>query len=137
MRHTAIILAVVAMFSWGLWVVFAKLAGETFPGEIVVIITYIVGGTIGIGYFLLRGSPPTLEMTPVLYAATSGIFFGIGGLAYYAALRQGSTAMTTTIAALYFVVASIIAWLFLGDPLRPRDALGIGLAVGAVAILAS
>jgi uncharacterized membrane protein len=127
MRHTAIILAVVAMFSWGLWVVFAKLAGETFPGEIVVIITYIVGGTIGIGYFLLRGSPPTLEMTPV----------GIGGLAYYAALRQGSTAMTTTIAALYFVVASIIAWLFLGDPLRPRDALGIGLAVGAVAILAS
>ena len=137
MRHTATLLAIMALFSWGLWVVFAKLAGKAFFGEVVLIITYFVGGTIGLGYFLIRGSPPVLEMTPVMYAVASGMFFGIGGLAYYAALRRGPTAATTTIAALYFVVASIIAWLFLGESLRPRDALGIGLAIGAVAILAS
>lgn len=137
MRQIAASLAIVALFSWGLWVVFAKLAGEMLTGESIVVITYLVGGTVGIVYLLIRGSQPTLSSTAVTYAVLSGIFFGIGGLAYYAALRRGTTAATTTIAAMYFVVASLLAFLFLGEPLRLRDVVGIGLAVGAVAILAS
>ena len=137
MRHVAVVLAVVALFSWGLWVFFANLAGETLSGEMIVIITYFVGGAVGIGYLVTRGASPTVQSGAVVYATMSGVFFGIGGLAYYAALRRGPTAMTTTIAALYFVVASIAAWLFLGESVRPRDIVGISLAIGAVAILAS
>lgn len=137
MRQTAASLAIVALFSWGLWVVFAKLAGEMLTGEAIVVITYVVGGTVGIGYLLIRGTQPSLPATAVTYAILSGVFFGIGGLAYYAALRRGSTAATTTIAAMYFVVASLLAFLFLGEPLRLRDIVGIGLAIGAVALLAS
>ena len=137
MRQIAIILAIVALFSWGLWVFFANLAGETLSGEIIVIITFFVGGMIGVGYALIRGVSPTVQSTAVIYAIISGVFFGIGGLAYYAALRRGSTSVTTTIAALYFIVASIAAWVFLGESVRPRDIVGISLAIGAVAILAS
>lgn len=137
MRQTAAFLATVALFSWGLWVVFAKLAAETLTGEAIVVITYFVGGTVGIGYFLIRSIQPSLPLTAVTYAVLSGVFFGIGGLAYYTALRRGPTAATTTIAAMYFVVASLLAFLFLGEPLRLRDVLGIGLAAGAVVLLAS
>lgn len=137
MRQTAAALAIVALFSWGLWVVFAKLAGEMLSGGSIVVITYLVGGSVGIGYLLFRGIQPSLSSSAVKYAVLSGLFFGIGGLAYYAALRRGTTAATTTIAAMYFVVASVLAFLFLGEPLRVRDVIGIGLAIGAVAILAS
>ena len=137
MRHVPIILAIIALFSWGLWVFFANLAGETLSGEMIVIITFFVGGMVGIGYSLIWGVSLTVQSTAVIYAITSGVFFGIGGLAYYAALRRGPTSVTTTIAALYFVVASIAAWVFLGESVRPRDIVGIGLAIGAVAILAS
>lgn len=137
MRQIAASLAIVALFSWGLWVVFAKLAGEMLTGESIVVITYLVGGTVGIVYLMIRGKQPSLTSTAVTYAVLSGIFFGVGGLAYYAALRRGATAATTTIAAMYFVVASLLAFLFLGEPLRLRDIVGIALAIGAVAILAS
>jgi uncharacterized membrane protein len=36
---------------------------------------------------------------------------------------------------MYFVVASILAFVFLGEPLRVRDGIGIGLGVGAVLVL--
>ena len=133
MRQTAFLLAVVAMLSWGLWVVFARVAGETLTGEVIVVITYLVGGAVGVAYLLLRGTTPTFSSTAVTYAVASGLFFGIGGLAYYAALWRGTTA--TTVAAMYFVVASLLAFVFLGEPLRVRD--GIGLGVGAVLLLAT
>jgi len=135
MRQTALLLAVVAMLSWGLWVVFARVAGETLTGEVIVVITYLVGGAVGVAYLLLRGTVPALTTASVGYAVASGLFFGIGGLAYYAALRQGTTATATTVAAMYFVVASVLAFVFLGEPLRVRDGVGIGLGVGAVLVL--
>lgn len=135
MRHTAIGLAVVAMFSWWLWVIFARLAGEALTGGTIVVVTYLVGGSIGVGYLLLRGTVPSVSMPAMMYAVASGVFFGIGGLAYYVALQQSSTAVPTTIAALYFVVATVLAFVFLGEPLRGRDVAGIGLAIGAVALL--
>lgn len=135
MRHTAVELAVVAMFSWGLWVIFARLAGETLTGGAIVVVTYLVGGSIGVGYLVVRGTAPAVSMPAMSYAVVSGMFFGIGGLAYYVALQQSSTAVPTTIAALYFVVATVLAFVFLGEPLRGRDVAGIGLAIGAVALL--
>ena len=56
MRHVPIILAIIALFSWGLWVFFANLAGETLSGEMIVIITFFVDGMVGIGYGLIWGS---------------------------------------------------------------------------------
>lgn len=135
MRQTAVGLAVVAMVSWGMWVIFARLAGETLTGGTIVIVTYLVGGSIGIGYLVLQGTIPSFTRPGLMYAVVSGVFFGIGGLTYYIALQQGSTAVATTIAALYFVVATILAFVFLGEPLHGRDLVGIALAIGAVALL--
>jgi uncharacterized membrane protein len=137
MRGTAVTLAVVAMLSWGLWVVFADLAGETLSGELTVVITYFVGGLIGAGYLLTRGTMPSVSSTAVAYGVLSGIFFGIGGIAYYTALQRGTAAVATTIAAMYFVVASLLAFLFLGESLRIRDGIGIALAICAVLTLTS
>lgn len=137
MRGTALSLAIVAMLAWGLWVVFADLAGETLSGGAIVIITYLVGGLIGAGYLLLRGTTPAVSSTALFFAVVSGAFFGIGGLAYYAALRRTTTAAATTIAAMYFVVATLLSVFFFGEPLRIRDGIGIGFAICAVVLLTS
>lgn len=137
MRETALSLSIVAMLSWGLWVVFADLAGETLSGGAIVVITYLVGGSIGAGYLLIRGTTPSVSSPALVYAVLSGVFFGIGGLAYYTALQRSATATATTIAAMYFVVASLLSFFFFGEPLRLRDGVGIGFAVGAVVLLTS
>lgn len=136
-RHTAVLLALVATVSWGLWVLFAKLAGDTLTGEAIVVVTYFVGGSIGAGYVLFGNGSVSGSSGGLLYAVLGGLCFGVGGLAYYTALDEGQTVLPTTIAALYFVVASVLAVLVLGESLRIRDAVGIVLAVGAVALLST
>jgi hypothetical protein len=79
MRQTAFRLAVVAMLSWGLWVVFARVAGEPLTGEVIVVITYLVGGAVGVGYLLLRGTVPALTGASVGYAVASGPAPGSAG----------------------------------------------------------
>ena len=54
-------------------------------------------------------------------------------MTHHAALRRGATA--TRVAAMYFVAASLPAFVFLGAPFRVRGGVGIGLGVDAVFVL--
>lgn len=137
MQSSPILFAVVAMVSWGLWAFFAKLAGRNLNAEVTVVVTYLVGAAFGAAYVALRGELPSVTRTGLSYAVVSGLFFGIGGLSYYHALRVGSTTVTTTVAALYFVVAAILAVAVLGEQLPVRQIAGVVLAALAVALLAS
>ena len=63
------------------------------------------------------------------------MFAGIGAVAFYAGLGAGHTGIVTTISALYFVVAALLGCC--GDSPGLREALGIGFAVVAVALLST
>ncbi|MCO8246315.1 MULTISPECIES: EamA family transporter [unclassified Haladaptatus] len=137
MVRTAIYFALVGMLTWGVWAVFADLATRTLAPEVAMAISYVVGVGVAIAYIAVQSDPVSLSGSGVAFAVAGGVFSGIGSISYYAALQRGNTAIATTVTALYFVVAAVLGVLFLGDSVDLRDLAGIGLAIGAVALLAT
>ena len=80
-----------------------------------------------------RATRRTSRARGVGYAIAGGLFSGVGAISYYSALESGRASVATTATALYFVVGIV----FLGESVDLRDAAGITLAVGAVALLSS
>ncbi|MFC4451449.1 EamA family transporter [Halorussus aquaticus] len=137
MTQTALAFALVAMLAWGLWAVFADFATRSLAPEVAMVVSYVAGIGVAVVYVLAQGQRPAFSSVGVGYAALGGLFSGIGAISYYVALQRGSAGVATTVTALYFVVAAVLGVLFLGDSLTTRDAAGIALAVGAVALLST
>ena len=136
MSQHAILLAVVAMFGWGLWTVLANEATQTIDPELAMILSYAASVVIALGYVAVQNEPVVLERTGVTYALGAGIFAGIGAVAFYSGLSAGRVGVVATISALYFVVAALIGILVLGESLSLQNAFGIAFAVLAVILLA-
>lgn len=132
-----LILAGIATLTWGGWAVCSKVASRSLPVEWIVLATYAVGTGVGALFVIVSRPPEPPTVIGLVYAALGGVLFAIGGIAYYAALQRGSTAITTTIAALYFVVAAILAVIFLNESLGLKEMAGIVLAVFAAVLLTS
>ncbi|WP_049972182.1 EamA family transporter [Haladaptatus cibarius] len=137
MVRTAVLFALLGMLAWGVWAVFADYATQTLEPEVAMAISYAIGVGVAILYIAVQSGPVTLTDSGVAFAIAGGLFSGIGSISYYAALQYGSTAIATTITALYFIVAAVLGAVFLGESVSMRDMAGIGLAIGAVALLAT
>lgn len=137
MRTAPIILALVTMFSWGFWAIFAKLATDNLVPETAMIISYVVGALIAIGYVVVQGKSTHVVYDGAFYAVLAGIASAFGAITLYAALAEGNAAIVTSISALYFVVAAVIGILFLGESLQITDAAGILMAGVAIVLIAN
>jgi drug/metabolite transporter (DMT)-like permease len=138
MVRTAIALGLVTMVLWGGWSATAKVATRYVAPETAMGISYATGAVVAIAYIALGRGAGTLSLPPrgVALALGAGIFSGIGGIAFYAGLQQGESAVVTTVSAMYFIVAAIVGVIVLGETLGLRELAGIGFAVVAVALLA-
>jgi transporter family protein len=137
MVRTAIYFALVGMLAWGVWAVFADFATRTLAPEVAMAISYTVGVGVAIAYIATQSGPVSVSGPGIAFAVAGGLFSGIGSISYYVALQRGNTAIATTVTALYFVVAAVLGAVFLGESVDVRDVAGIGLAAGAVVLLAT
>lgn len=135
----AVFLALLAASLWGVWALFTKLATRSLLPEAVLVVSYLVGSAVGLGFLLwnLDGSLAGTfgDTTGVQYAVAGGVATGLGSIAYYTGLRVGSVGVVSTVTALYFVVAVLLGVLFLGESFDATKALGVLFAIGAVALL--
>jgi drug/metabolite transporter (DMT)-like permease len=137
MVRTAVALGLVTMVLWGGWSATAKVATRYVAPETAMGISYGTGALVAVGYIAAtRGASISLPPRGVAIALAAGVFSGIGGIAFYAGLQQGESAVVTTVSAMYFIVAAIVGVLVLGETLGVREIAGIGFAVVAVALLA-
>lgn len=68
-----------------------------------------------------------------VFLVVSGLATGASWLCYYRALQQGPASGVATLDKLSIVIVAVIAALFLGERLAPRNWLGVALiVVGAV-----
>ncbi|WP_458189916.1 EamA family transporter [Haladaptatus sp. NG-WS-4] len=137
MVRTPVFFALIGMVSWGAWALFADVSTQTLAPEVSMAVSYAVGVGVAVVYIASKSGSVTLAGSGVAFAVAGGVFSGIGSISYYAALQRGNTAIATTVTALYFVVAAILGAIFLGETVELRDFAGIGLAIGAVALLAT
>lgn len=132
----AIIFGLVAMLGWGFWAVFAKLATDTLPPALAMVISYATASIIAFGYVYTQRASLTLPMDGVVLAAVAGLFAGIAGVVFYMGLDIGRASVVTTLGALYFAVPVVVGVLFLGEAIDASDLTGVGFAALAVFFLA-
>ncbi|WP_129113847.1 EamA family transporter [Halegenticoccus tardaugens] len=128
--------AFAAMALYAGWAFFAKLATRTLPAEQAVIYTYVAGLTAATGYLLWQDGPVVISTRGIGLALAGGLLLGLGTITYYIALSQGSVAVATSISGLYLLGTTLLAVVFLDEPLGQTKIVGIALAVGAVVLLA-
>ncbi|MFC6943029.1 EamA family transporter [Salinirubellus sp. GCM10025818] len=133
--NSAVLFALGTTFTWGLWLVLADLASDAVGPVTAAATTYAVAAVVVGLYALLSGAPLNVGVEGRLLSVAAGLFAAIGLVSLYVGLSLGSTAVVSTVGALYFVVAAFIGVLVLGDPLSPTRAVGIGLAVVSIVLI--
>jgi uncharacterized membrane protein len=124
------------MFLWGTWTFLAKIATRSLAPEVAMVVSYAASVTVALGYVFLTHDGVSLSPRGTVTALAAGVFAGGGAIAFYAGLEAGETGVVATVSALYFVVAALLGVVVLGESVGPREAVGVALAVGAVALLA-
>jgi len=125
-----------AMLAWGVWSVVAAVATDHVSPEVAMIVSYGTGALVAAGYVLWRPSAVEFSTRGLGIAALAGVFAGVGAVAFYVGLDRGSTGVVTTVSALYFAVAAVLAVLFLNESASLRTAAGVATAGVAVWLLA-
>ncbi|WP_435365696.1 EamA family transporter [Haloarchaeobius sp. DYHT-AS-18] len=137
MSKATVLFAGTAMILYAGWAFFAKLATRNIPAEQAVVYTYIaallaVGAYIGVN----SGSSIAVATDGLWLAVLSGLCLGLGTLAYYIALTDGSVGIATSISGMYLLVVTVLGVVFLNESLGKLNVLGIAFAVAAVVLLA-
>jgi drug/metabolite transporter (DMT)-like permease len=101
-------------------------------------IMWVSMGALGVAmlaYLWLTGSKIELEMKLLLPVA-AGLFLGVGILSFvYAMSHEGGTGATAAIATCNAVFTVSLAFIFLKEPLEPRQLAGIAAVIVGIVLL--
>jgi len=125
---------VLALLSWGIWAIMAKLIGEALSGAHNQALS-----TLGILPVMLaigvkkRFSTPGNRRRGILYALVAGAISCLGNVVYYDALsRGGKAAMIVPITALYPLTTILLAMLLLKERLNRIQLAGVLTSLVAI-----
>jgi uncharacterized membrane protein len=129
------LLVIITILGWGVGAVFYKLANNNIHPVMVDVVSTIAAIGVLPFLFLLTDFPKDLNLPGIVYSSLGGLLMGIGGLAYFFALRRSEAGEITTITALYPAVTLVASILFLHEGMSLKKSLGIGLALVSFFIL--
>lgn len=133
--NSAILFALGTTFTWGVWLVLADRASDAVGPVTAAAVTYAVAAVVVGTYALVSGAPLDVGTEGGLLSVGAGLFAALGLVSLYVGLSLGSTAVVSTVGALYFVVAAAIGVFVLGEPLSPTRVAGIGLAIVSIVLI--
>jgi transporter family protein len=127
--------ALLALFLWGFWGFFSKVAAASLPSWaifLVELLVYLVVG--GLIWGLLR-TPVTWTLPGTAAAAAAGLCGGFALFFFFKALVTGPATVVVPLTSLYPVITVILGVVFLQESLNVRQVVGIILAIVAVWLL--
>lgn len=133
---TGVGFALLGMLAWGAWALFVKIALRSASPEAVLLASYLTATLLIGGYVAVTPTDLAPTSTGLLFSVAGGLFAGLGSIAYYLSLRQTEVGVTTTITAMYFVVAAILGVVVLRETMTATEALGTLLAAAGVVLIA-
>jgi len=136
---TAFFWALLTAGIWGVVPLMEKLGLANVPPTIGLIVRS-AGVIIGFVIFSVVWSPwGAIRMLPwssiVLLAGGGFLASFVGQLAFYQALKSGAISQLTPVAGAYPLVAALLGWWVLREPITITRALGVGCVVLGVALL--
>ena len=133
-----IIYAICSMFFAGATAVLAKtgLAGISSELGLLVRTLFVAVFVAFFGFWTVRAAEfRELTFANVLWLAASAIATAASWVFYYKALQVGDVATVALIDKGSVIVAILLAWAFLHEPVTPRTLAGAGLIVSGLLIL--
>lgn len=124
--------SLLALFFWGLWGFLTKLCAEKVPWQTMMVLFAIytlLGG-------LAAGSIKFKLDAWHLAGAGAGLAGALGFVYFFLALSRGPASVVIPITSLYVVLASLLAFVLLTEPLTLRKVLGVLSGIIAVILLA-
>jgi len=82
------------------------------------------------------GSPRYVGRRTILLFVLAGFLSTVGLFIYYFAMRIGGVVITVPVLETYVIWGAVIAWVFLGERMRPFGLVGVGLIATGLATLA-
>ncbi len=127
--------AFLALFSFGLWGLFTKLAVVHIDSRSALI--YQTLGVVVIGLIALNmvNFKPATDTKGLIYAVLTGIAYGVGCLFYFMAASKGKIITVVTLTALYPLITIILAYFLLKEVVTVKQWLGIGMAMGSILLM--
>ena len=132
--------AVGSAFFAGLTAILAKLGVAQINSNLATFIRTVVILVLTALFVTWRGEWEPLNKLSgrsILFLCLSGVATGLSWLCYYRALRTGPASSVAPIDKLSVAFVIILAWLFLGEPLTWKVALGGTLVVAGALTLAT
>lgn len=129
--------ALFALFNFGLWGLFTKLAVLSIDAKSALI--YQALGVLAVSLVMLTtlNFKPMVDLKGIGYSVLTGIAYGIGCLFYFIAASRGKIINVVTLTALYPLVTIVLAFLFLKESVELKHAVGILLAIAAILLMSS
>lgn len=131
--------ALVTAGIWGVVPLLEKVGLGQAPPTVGVVVRSF-GVVLGVLIFGWLWSPwpaiQALGWRSVLLLASGGLLASfVGQMAFYHALRSGAVSQVTPVAGAYPLVAAVLGWWLLREPLTPSRALGVACVVAGVLLL--
>ena len=129
-----VIYSILSLITWGLWGVVLKFAYQGSDWLQTYFASALSSFILSISVFL--GSKGSLTPgKPLVFALIAGIFGGAGYIFFVKALESGKASVVIPLTALYPAITAVIAFLILGEHIKPTQAIGILLALVAAVLL--
>ena len=129
--------SLLALFAWGFWGFFPKLAIRYMSPPSIIIYEVIAGLTIAVVCLFLAGFRPETHPRGILYACLTGVAGLLGGLFYLFAVARGKASVVVTLTALYPIITIALAAVLLKEPVTLKQGCGMVLAVLSIILLAT
>ena len=129
--------SLLALFTWGFWGFFPKLATRYMSPQSVLIYEVIAGLAVAATCLFFAGFRLETHPRGILYACVTGVAGLLGGLFYLFALARGKVSVIVTLTALYPIITITLAAILLKEPVTLKQGCGMVLAVISIILLAS
>ena len=121
---------------WGLFGFLPKLTTRYINPNSAIFYQLLIGLPMAIVVFgLMRGNLQT-DPRGILLASLTGIVGTLGAYFFIVAVSRGPVSLVTAFTALYPAFTIILAMVFLGERLEPRQWVGVGTALIAMLLVA-
>ncbi len=125
--------AAIAFICWGMWAFLPKLTTRFLDPKSAIIYEVAGGIVFALVVLVMSGFRLAIEGRGILLAAFTGVLGFAGALAYLIAVLKGPVTLISTVTGLYPILAVVLAYVFLNEPISVKQ--GIGILLGLVAII--
>ena len=126
-----------AFMLWGLWSFIPKFTTKYISPKSAIIFEVVGGIIFAIIVLISLKFKPDIHPKGVLLAMSTGSIGFAGALCFLYAASRGPISLVALLSALYPVIAIILAFLVLNEPITIKQGLGIVLGIGAMILLAT